>query len=101
MPYTTRSMKRGIGVEDWAVRAAESSLDRYAFMSDEKPYDEPSKVEADGGVVTVDGPDGVDVALTPDAAIETSDRLLEKAQEARGQQVLSAKGIRGAAPRKP
>jgi len=33
----------------------------------------------------VDGPDGVAVSLTPDAAAETSDRLLNAAVEAQGQ----------------
>ena len=35
----------------------------------------------------VDGPDGVCVSLTPEAAAETSDRLLSSAAEARGQQL--------------
>lgn len=48
-------------------------------------YDEPSKVTAKDGVVSVDGPDGVDVSLTPDAALETSDRLLTGAATAQGQ----------------
>ena len=56
-------------------------------MGHEKIYDEASEVEAEGGEVLVDGPDGVAVSLTPDAAIETSDRLLDGALTARGQQV--------------
>jgi hypothetical protein len=36
-------------------------------------------------VVNVDGPDGVDVGLTPEAALETSNRLLDGATEAAGQ----------------
>jgi len=48
-------------------------------------YDEPSDVQAVEGSVEVDGPDAVDVALTPDAAEETSERLLEGAFKARGQ----------------
>jgi len=48
-------------------------------------YDEPSKVAADDGEVTVDGPAGVAVSLTPEAAAETSDRLLQGAAEAAGQ----------------
>jgi hypothetical protein len=48
-------------------------------------FDEPSAVEAVDGKVHVDGPDAVDVALTPEAAEETSDRLLRKSFEARGQ----------------
>ena len=48
-------------------------------------YAKPSDVSAEDGVVNVDGPDGVDVGLTPEAALETSDRLLEGATEAAGQ----------------
>jgi membrane peptidoglycan carboxypeptidase len=50
-------------------------------------FDEATKVTAKHGDVVLDGPDGVDVALTPDAALTTSDRLLDAAAEARGQQV--------------
>jgi hypothetical protein len=51
-------------------------------------YSEPSEVTAVEGDVQVDGPDDVDVALTPDAAEETSERLLHGAFEARGQRRL-------------
>ena len=50
-----------------------------------KVHDEPSNVSAEDGVVMVDGPDGVAVAMTPRAASETSDRLLEGSAEAQGQ----------------
>ena len=56
-------------------------------MSDKEIYDEPSEVHADDGVVKVKGPDAVDVQMTPDAADETSDRLLYGALKARGQEV--------------
>ena len=55
-------------------------------MSD-KVYDEGSKVTAKDGTVYVNGPDGVDVHLTPSAAIEISDQLLEGGMAAHGQQV--------------
>ncbi|MBU0644934.1 MAG: hypothetical protein KKA78_17265 [Alphaproteobacteria bacterium] len=42
-----------------------------------KPYDQPSDVAAEEGEVIVDGPDGVAVSLTPEAAVETSHRMLE------------------------
>jgi len=51
------------------------------------PYDEPSEVTAEEGEVLVNGPDGVAVSLTPEAADETSQRLLYAAAEAKGQQV--------------
>lgn len=57
-------------------------------MSNEKSYDEASKVTVERGEVHLDGPDGVDVLLTPDAAIETSDRLLKAGLAAHGQRVI-------------
>ena len=54
-------------------------------MTDEEIYDEPSAVRAEDGVVSVKGPDAVDVKLTAEAADETSDRLLVGAMKARGQ----------------
>ena len=51
-------------------------------------YDEPSDVAAVDGNVELDGPDAVDVAMTPEAAEETSDRLSEEAVKARGQRRL-------------
>jgi hypothetical protein len=52
-------------------------------------YDEPSKVTAEEGVVAVVGPDAVDLAITPEAAEETADRLVSEAVRARGQRRLS------------
>lgn len=54
-------------------------------MQDENVFDEPSDVEATNGVVIVCGPGAVNVRLTPDAAEETSHRLLTGALKARGQ----------------
>ena len=54
-------------------------------MTDDNIYDEPSKVDADNGVVILKGPDAVDVRLTAGAAEETSERLLQGAMKARGQ----------------
>ncbi len=48
-------------------------------------YDKPSDVESEDGRVIVDGPDGVDVALTPEAALETGGRLIDKAASAAGE----------------
>jgi hypothetical protein len=53
----------------------------------EQTWNEPSKVSAEEGEVVVDGPDGVAVTFTPDAAIETSERLLEGGLAAQGQRV--------------
>jgi len=58
-------------------------------------YDEATKVSARDGEVILDGPDGIDVRMTPEAAEETSDNLMEGAAEAAGQRKL--KGL----PHKP
>jgi hypothetical protein len=52
-----------------------------------KVYSEPSSVEAVEGAVPVDGPDGVSISMTPEAALTTSDRLLDGAMVAQGQRV--------------
>ena len=62
-------------------------------MSNDRVFDEPSEVTAEDGVISVHGPDGVKVLLTPSAADETSDRLLHAAMEGRGQTRI-AKGRR-------
>lgn len=54
----------------------------------ETVYDEASDVKVVDGKVQVDGPDAVDVSLTPEAAEETSERLLAGAFKARGQERL-------------
>ena len=48
-------------------------------------YSTPSEVHAEEGQVLVEGPDGVAVSLTPDAAGETAERLLRAAHDARRQ----------------
>lgn len=53
-------------------------------------YDEASKVTPAEGVVKVDGPDGVEVALTPEAAVKTGAELIEKAAQARGDAEIKA-----------
>ena len=53
----------------------------------EGPFPDPSEVSAEEGEVLVDGPDGVAVSFTPEAAAETSHRLLFGAAKARGQQM--------------
>lgn len=52
-----------------------------------KLYDHPSEVCADKGEVIVEGPGGRVLSMTPDAALETSDRLLTRGLEAHGQNV--------------
>ena len=62
----------------------------------DRVYSEPSDVTAEDGVVAVEGPDSVAVRLTPEAAEETSHRLLDKAVAAQGQ-----KRLRETAPARP
>jgi hypothetical protein len=57
-------------------------------MHDDKLYDEASKVTAQDGEVVLDGPDGVDVKVTPEAAEQTAISLEDAAVEARGQRRL-------------
>ena len=57
-------------------------------------HDEPSDVKAVDGQVDVDGPDAVDVSLTPEAAEETSERLLQQSFKARGQTRLKSNAHR-------
>ncbi len=56
-------------------------------MTADKIHDSPSEVAAENGVVVVEGPDEVALLMTPEAAAETSHRLLDAAAEAKGQQV--------------
>lgn len=57
-------------------------------MARDKLYDEATKVTADDGEVILDGPDHVDVKVTPEAAEKSADNLLEGAMVARGQRRL-------------
>ncbi len=52
-------------------------------------YPDPSDITAVDGSVKLDGPDGVDVSLTPEAAEETAQRLETESVRARGQRRLS------------
>ena len=68
-----------------ATRGASSRLSR---MDHRIIHDQPSAVTAQDGDVLVKGPDDVDVGLSPEAAEETSNRLLEGSMKARGQRHL-------------
>jgi len=54
-------------------------------MTEKQIYNRATDVSSEDGKVLLDGPDGVDVALTPEAAEETADRLLEHSVNAAGQ----------------
>jgi hypothetical protein len=57
-------------------------------MMKDKLYDEATEVSATDGEVLLDGPDGVDVKVTPEAAEQTADNLIKGAVKARGQRRL-------------
>jgi hypothetical protein len=70
-------------------------------MADDTIYDDPSEVDADQGAVHIRGPDAVDVRMTPRAAEETSDRLLEGSMKARGQTYFDDDGVNDSTPEVP
>ena len=51
-------------------------------------HDSASEVTAKDGVVSVKGPDAVDVKLTPESAEETADRLIDGVARVQGQRRL-------------
>jgi hypothetical protein len=63
-------------------------------MTPDKLYDEATKVTAKDGEVILDGPDAVDVKVTPEAAEETADNLIEGAVMARGQRIMKGLTIK-------
>lgn len=58
-------------------------------MMEEPVHATPSEVTAEEGQVMLDGPDGVAVSMTPDAALETADRLLQEGLKGKGQEVAA------------
>jgi hypothetical protein len=50
-----------------------------------KPCEVPGKASVEDGVVLLDGPDGVAVAMTADAAAQTAESLREAAAQARAE----------------
>jgi hypothetical protein len=58
-------------------------------LQDEPVHDEPSEVDAEGGVVVMTGPADVRARFTPEAAEETAERLSTSALKARGQRYFS------------
>jgi hypothetical protein len=55
-------------------------------MESVRSHSEPSDVNAEAGQVLVEGPDGVAVSLTPEAAEETARRMIIAASQARSQE---------------
>ena len=48
-------------------------------------YSKPTEVTSEDGRVILDGTDGVDVVMTPEAALETGGRLIGEAAKAAGE----------------
>ena len=61
---------------------------RSAAMTRDKLYDEATEVSAEDGQVILEGPDAVDVRITPEAAEKTADNLMDGAIKAAGQRRL-------------
>ena len=59
------------------------------MTEDRTIYDEAGNVDATDGIVSMKGPDAVDIRLTPEAAEETSERLNTGAMKARGQKYFA------------
>ena len=63
-------------------------MDVSGGVTRDKLYDDPTDVSAKDGEVILQGPDDVDVKVTPEAAEESADNLIEGAVRARGQRRL-------------
>lgn len=61
-----------------------------------QPREDSGKATAEDGVVILDGPDGVAVTMTADAAERTADSLHAAARQAR--QAISARALQGQRP---
>jgi hypothetical protein len=56
------------------------------------PFTRGGKASAEEGIVMLDGPDGIAISMTPDAAEQTGSSLLDAAREARAQQGTATTG---------
>ncbi|MGH6617274.1 hypothetical protein [Sphingomonas sp.] len=66
-------------------------------MTSKAPHNIPTEATAEQGEVMLDGPDGLAVSLTPDAARRSAERIARAAQEA-GDQSRSAESATDGAP---
>jgi hypothetical protein len=62
-----------------------SAVEEAGPMEPLTAHKQASQVAAEGGNVIIDGPDGVAITMSPDAAEETGKRLVQAAGEARRQ----------------
>ncbi|USU08946.1 hypothetical protein NF700_01065 [Sphingomonadaceae bacterium OTU29MARTA1] len=58
----------------------------------QSPQTKPGSVSTENGQVMLDGPDGVAVAMTPEAALETGRRLIAAAEAAAPSATMPATG---------
>ncbi|MBX3595143.1 MAG: hypothetical protein KF783_11765 [Sphingomonas sp.] len=58
-------------------------------VSGRQPHTRAGSASAESGIVMLDGPNGIAIAMTPDAAEETARRLQTAAKEARQQPQMS------------
>jgi len=79
MPGDWKRNKCKVDVRAWMWNSP--PCDALFPMDNDTTYDEPSSVAAEDGNVVLDGPDGVDVKLTPEAAIETPTECLQRPRE--------------------
>ena len=63
-------------------------------MPARKPTDRPLEVAAEEGEVLIEGPDGIALSMTPEAAEESSNRLYNSTAEARGQRIMRPGSVR-------
>lgn len=61
-------------------------------MPSHKAYDTPIKATAIDGEVVLEGPDGIGLSMTPDAAEETARRLRATSEIARAQSTEDTSG---------
>lgn len=66
-----------------------------------QPREDAGRATAENGVVILDGPDGIAVTMTADAAARTADSLYEAAKQARRNLAAQAAGGSDAGMEKP
>ena len=59
----------------------------------DKTYDQPAAVSAQDGLVHLDGLGPIAIVMTPDAALETAERLVKHAVQAAGQRRMVQLGF--------
>jgi hypothetical protein len=63
-------------------------------MPARKPTNRPLDVAAEEGEVLIEGPEGIALSMTPEAAEESSNRLYDRTADARGQRIMRPRNVR-------